>query len=218
MDWLTTQGNISIWVMVLPVVLGCFFFNKLDFDSKLILGVVLIGFCIQLLHYVLHQKVVLNWLYNIYTPIEFVALWYLFKKKLLSLQRRNFMDISLLVFAVISIGLVLTFGLNQRYLYEWAIVKNIVLIYWVALCLFEFYFTSYLKINIQQPFYWYLSGIICYASCTLVFYLMWYLVRKYATQDFSGLALCHLVFNTILYLLFAVGLFKNYQHPTPFRF
>jgi len=208
-NWVSVLGSISIWIILLPAVVGTMFIHKLDKDSRLILIVVIAGCIPQVLRPFIIDSSLLTTLYNIYTPIEFTTYWFLFISKTASALRQRILYVMAAAFILISIYLVYHHGVSIRFLNEWVIWNNIFQLIWIGLCLLEFYYSEQTVIDLSQPFFWYLIGITCYASCTAIFYSLWYFIKENPDEQFIVLNSIHHIFNILLYLFFTMGLLRN---------
>ncbi len=205
MDWVSILGKVSIWIILLPLFIALIGVNKIKLDSRLILVVVLIGTIPQVLNPFLRNTSILTLLYNIYTPLEFVFYWILFKNKI---RDRKFQAVFygiFLLFGCISLYIISRNSLTDRFVTVWVVINNVFQLLMVCLCLLTYYYEDELDLNIFEPFFWYLLAITLYASCTVVFYSLWDYVKAQGGRT-SVLNLIHHVFNIILYILFSVGL------------
>jgi hypothetical protein len=202
-------GTISIWIILLPALLGLLIFNRLDRDSRLIFFATLAGCAPQVLRPFIHGTDLLNVLYNVYTPIELLLYWMLFSRKIVSPQRRSVLHVLALGFAVFSLYLILTIGLSTRFLNEWVMISNIIQVMALCLCLLDYYFNDESVINMRQPFFWFLAGITCYAPCTAIFFSLWFYIQNSAPENQIILKNIHHVFNILLYISFTIGILKN---------
>jgi hypothetical protein len=209
MDWVSILGIVSIWIILVPLLIGVILFKRLDADSKLILVVVFLGTVPQVLRPCINSTLTLNVLYNLYTPFEFLIYCMIFKRKLLSPKRQKTLNAIIVLYFIISFLLIFNFGIKQRFLNEWAIANNLLLLIITSLCLLEYYHSDETDINIAQPFFWFIAGMICYASCTSVFFSLWYFIKENPNHQFIILNLIHHIFNILLYIFFSIGFLKN---------
>lgn len=208
-NWVSLLGEISIWIILVPLTFGVAFFRRLDYDSKLILLIVFVGSIPQVLRPILRHYEVVTIFYNLYTPIEFIVYWFLLRKKITLSSRRTFLNATAVIFFVFSAYLIWAFGIQTRFLNEWVIANNVFQVLWIGLCLLEYYHAEDAIIDLAQPFFWYLLGIICYAPCTVIFYSLWYFIRNHPDEQFHVLNAIHHIFNILLYIFFAIGMLKN---------
>lgn len=209
MKWVSILGYISIWVILLPLLIGFIFYKRLNIDSKLILLIVIIGTVPQVLRLIINNSSLLNILYNLYTPAEFTVYWLLFRKKFLFPGRRKYINLTALLFILLSIIFLYSWGIQERFLNEWVIVNNIFQLSWICVCLLEYYYSEEPFISTSRPFFWFLFGITCYASCTAVFYSLWFFIKNNANHEFLIMNVIHHTFNILLYIFFSIGLLKN---------
>lgn len=209
MNWVSILGSISIWIILLPAVIGLIFIYKLDTDSRLILLVVLVGCIPQILRPFILNSSFLTILYNIYTPLEFTIYWFLFRNKITSAFRQMILNAMAAIFILISAYLIFQHGIQFRFLNEWVIWNNIFQLTWIGLCLLEYYYSEEAVIDLSRPFFWFLTGITCYASCTAIFYSLWYFIKENRDEQFIVLNSIHHIFNILLYLFFTIGLLRN---------
>ena len=212
MNGITILAGISIWIIVLPMVIGISIFKKLDYDSRLVLLIVLVGSIPQIYKVFTSEKLILRVLYNAYTPLEFCIYAFLFNRKIVLFNTRFFFSITIVLFILTSIFLLASFGVKERFLNEWVVVNNILQIFWVYIFLLDYYKFESSFVDTNEPFFWYLCGILAYASCTSVFYSLWHSITE--NESFRMLKLIHHMFNISLYLFFSVGLLKNQKSLT----
>lgn len=211
MHWISILGNVSIWIVLLPLLLGVCFFSKLNKESKLITLIVFIGAIPQVLKSFIENTPAITILYNLYTPLEFLIYWFIFKEKISSVSRKKVLDLMLFLFCIISFWMITYFGLAIRFLNEWVIVNNIFQLVWICIYLLEYYYSEDNHMNYSQPFFWFLIAITGYASCTAVFYSLWYFIKNNPNRDILLINLIHHIFNILLYLFFSIGLLLNFQ-------
>lgn len=214
MHFITILGHLSIWIILLPLFLGLYYYRHLDSDSKLILLIVIIGAIPQLLKSFDCDEILMNVLYNVYTPIEFFVYWLMFGKRIVSRDTKTIKNITLIVFVSASVIITYRYGWTDKFRNEWVVVNNLAQITWVCLCLLEYYRNDNAKIETRQPFFWFISGITTYASCTVIFYGLWQLIKSDQYKEYQLLKIVHHVFNILIYCLFSIGILKNKPRTT----
>jgi len=210
MNWVSILGSISIWIILVPLLIGVASYSKLNYDSKLILSIVLIGTLPQVLRPFINNSSSLTLLYNLYTPSEFIVYYFLFIKKVSLPYFKNIFVTTAVFFLLASLFFIFKQGLLNRFINEWVIINNIFQIIWICLCLMEYYKTEDSVIETNQPFFWFLIGITAYSTCTVVFYSLWYFIKSDSGSQTQILKIIHHIFNIALYVFFSIGLFKNY--------
>jgi hypothetical protein len=209
MNWVSVLEDFSIWIILLPAITGFILFKRLDSDSRIIFLVVLLALGPQVLKSFLDGTLVLTVVYNLYTPMEFIVYWILFRQKITSKTRKKMLDVTAYTFFAVSVYLFYHNNIFERFLNEWVVLSNIFQVSWVGLCLLEYYYSEDGLINSSQPFFWFLIAITGYASCTAVFFSLWHLIKNNTEQQFYIVNAIHHIFNTLLYVFFTIGFLKN---------
>ena len=211
MNWVSILGDISIWIILTPLLIGVAGFKRLNTDSKLVLAIVVIGSIPQVLRSFYTSSALLTLLYNLYTPCEFIIYYLLFRSKITTRGFRIFFIGTGVAFFLFSSLFIARFGLEKRIINEWVMVNNILQISWICLCLMEYYKNEEITIESYQPFFWFLVGITAYSTCTVVFYCLWYFIKSQSSGQVQLLKVIHHIFNITLYICFCIGLLKNYS-------
>ena len=210
MSILKILNFLSIWSIVIPFVIGLLFYKKLNKDSLIILLLVFIGLIPQVLSNEISKLVLIrNITYNLYTPLEFACYVALFYNKFVINKVKQSFYFTLLFFALISLHFLFNFNICNAFLNEWIIFSNLIQLTWAGLYMLQVYWVDDLEFDKREPFFWYLIAIICYASCTTVFYSLWYVIRSKPFEHYKFVNGIHHVFNISLYLLFSIGILKN---------
>ena len=209
MDWIVILGKVSIWIILLPLMIGFLALNKLDKDSKLILLIVLLGTVPQVLNPFYKNTASLNFIYNLYTLFEFFIYWYLYY---INIQGNNFKRIAsaiLISFIAISFYLVLKNNMFNSFITVWVIVSNSFQLILAGLCLLTFFYFDDLDLPKSRPLFWFLIGSILYAACTIIFFSLWDYLKRNSNTSISFLNIVHHIFNIGLYLFFTWGFVLN---------
>lgn len=215
MKWISILGDISIWIILIPLFTGILGYKKLDEDSRLILLVVLGGTIPQVLRPFINNSTILNILYNVYTPFEFIVYWLLFKNKITTPSLKKIIRLTIVVFFCMSFLLVFHSGITNRFLNEWVIISNIIQLIWICLSLMQYYYSDEAIIEKSQPFYWFIIGITSYAACTVVYFSLANFIKNNPNSQYEIIKIIHHFFNIALYLLFFQGLLQNFQSKDP---
>jgi len=200
---------ISIWIVVLPFVVGLINYKGLNGDSKWIFYITIAAVPPQILTYIVHFKETkwLNILYNLYTPVEFALLYGLFRKKYETSLSRMLLKMSGALYAGISIYCVSAYGITSQFLQWWVCVNNLIYIFWIMTYLKEQYNSDSFVIRKGNPFAWYVLAFIIYSPCTVLVFSLYYYIRNPNRAALWNLWLIQIICNILLYLFFAVGLF-----------
>lgn len=168
----------------------------------------------QLLNEFFPQSTVKNIIYNIYTPVEFLLCYQLFKKKLHKKQLQKVFSYLTAIYIVSSVLIIVNFNLNKTFISEWVCLTNLIYTIWILLILIEEYQRETVAIHARQPFFWYMLGIFLYAPCTAMIFSIWHYLQENKDSALQNLYLIHGVFNISMYILFAIGIFQE-NKPRP---
>ena len=208
MSWISILEDFSIWIILLPAITGLILFRRLDKDSQIIFVVVLIGCIPQLLKSFMDGTALLTIVYNVYTPVEFIAYWILFRRKIITPSRKTILDVMAAMFSIVSVYMIYKYDIHSRFINAWVVLRNIFQVSWVGLCLLEYYYSEKSFINSSQPFFWFLIAITGYASSTAIFFSLWQFIKNNQEQ-FHIVNAIHHIFNILLYIFFTIGFLKN---------
>jgi len=161
----------------------------------------------QILTAFIPQKALLNCIYNIYTIIEFILVYFFIGNKASTLFFKKISRLTVMFFVLFLFVLIINEGLTNRFLNELVCVANIIYVSWIFSYVLENLFFENELLNIKLPMFWYLTGLILYTTCTALVFSFYYSIGK--TSILKNLWIIHNVFNTLMYILFAVGLYKS---------
>lgn len=202
--------TLSIWIIILPSIAGFVNYKGLNKDSKWIFFLVLIAVPPQLLTFVVKQEnVLLNISYNLYTPIEFIILYLLFKDKYSNNISKLVLTSTVIIYCLLSVYLLNAYGISNQFISSWVCVNNIIYIIWILFFLKEQYQIESFTIERGNPFSLYILALIFYAPLTLITFALYYYIRKDAVSVLQYLSLIQDICNIILYVFFSIGLFKS---------
>ena len=201
--------EVSIWCILLPLITGSLLYKKLDADSRLIFFLVAFATLPQILTAFFQHSSGLIFIYNIYTPVEFIFIYLFIGNKF---QGAIFKKISvLLIFLFISYScfLCMYYGLSERFLNEWVCSANMCYLIWIFLFILESLILEKKLVNTHNPAFWFITGLIIYTPCTIFVFALCYYIETSGNYLIKNLWIIHGIFNTILYVLFAIGLYQN---------
>jgi len=199
--------QLSIWIIIIPLLVGIMNSKGLNKDSKWILYLVSIALIPQALTALLvHENTLLNLSYNLYTPIEFGVLYIIFYSKHRIKANRHAMKITTMIFLASYSYFLIEYGLEKRFLNELVCISHILYMLWILLLLKQEYSAESTLIIKQNPFTWYLFGTILYAPSTLIVFALYYFIRDPKNEILNNLWIIQSLSNILLYLLYAAGL------------
>lgn len=202
--------QLSIWIVIIPFLIGVINFKALNRDSRWIFLLVLVALIPQLMTaFVVNDKGAFNLAYNLYTPIEFAILFLIFRQKFRSNSHRFWVLFSAIIYLGFCIFYFIRFGLVERFIGELVAVNNVIYMVWILAIFRQEFSEEETFIEISNPFIWYLIALILYAPCTIITLSLYHYIRNPETPIFRDLVIIQDIFNILLYILFAVGLFMR---------
>jgi hypothetical protein len=190
-----------------PLIIGLYYYKNLEMESRIILFLVILASLPQLLTDFMTNARLLNFIYNIYTPIEFLLTYFLIGNKMRGRIFRNISILVVIVFIALSVAICVRVGLNHRFLNEWVCAANTCYFCWVLLFILESLLNEKKLLNVNLPLFWYISGLLFYTPCTMFVFALSYYITRSQNHFINKLWIIHGIFNTALYLLFAAGLY-----------
>lgn len=201
--------DISIWSITIPLFVGFVNFKILNQNSLIVYYLILLASIPQLLTIGFLRTSTLNLIYNVYTPIEFGFIFYLMSRNIyISLLRKLLIAISFL-FVFLSLYLIASTGINGRFLYEWVCYANLCYFCYCILIIFQNLINEKDLLHYDMPMFWFLSGLLLYTPCTFFVFALYPFIYKSDNIIIKNLWIIHNIFNTVLYIFYAVGLYKN---------
>lgn len=195
--------QISIWIIFLPLGTGLWFNKRLSHKSLIIVLLVITATPPQLVSSFFAEKY-WNIFYNIYTPIEFFILYFFFHGRFYSNISKVIFKGSFILYGIIS--LVILFSeksIEARFISEWVSVNNLFYLLWILIYFRDQYLLPEMELSFRDSFCWSLLGIFIYAACTPLHFVLYDVIQK------SFLSIFQSSFNILLYILFAVSLWKD---------
>lgn len=198
-------NHISTWSILIPALLGCIFYNKLQRSSKIIFVLVLIACVPQMAYAYLGRTPSLNYFYNSNIALEISLLYIFFKPYFLIGIYSKIFNLFGFVGLIVGIIYFLFFGIKDSFLTNWLCINNFIFTIWCLLFLLELYQNNQNKILFPISIFLYLFGIFFYTSCTMIIFTLWNYIMSNKNSLLNNLWIIHDVFNTLMYLLFGIG-------------
>ena len=196
----------SMWIIVLPLITGIWLIKDLSRKSVIILFLVIVATPPQLSS-VFFSKKVSDFLYNVYTPIELLILYFFFEKKIYSRIFKRVLKACLILYCTASLIILL---INRSsavgFINEWVAVNNLFYLFWILLYFIDQYLLPEMKLSLSDPFCWSLLGIFVYAACTCLHFFLYAIIQN------TNLSIFQSSFNILLYILFAISFWKDKMH------
>jgi hypothetical protein len=201
-------NDLSIYSILLPLITGCCLLKYISRDSYLVLGVVVLAAVPQLLKPLELNDRLEAAIYNLYTLCEFILFFILFNSKIYHPLRKRIMFTTFITGLLLIIFCIIWFGIKGRFYHELVCLTNLLYTSWILLVILDQYETEDAKIGTSTPFFWYLTGLLFYAPCTIFVFSLWNYIEDH--QE-SPLKIIHNIFNLTMYILFTKGIWKDYQ-------
>lgn len=197
---------VSVYSILVPIMMGIYMFRRLDRNS-IILFILLVAAAFPQLGsaFLSHEKK--NILYNIYTFVDHIFWAGIFY---LNSNRRNLKWVilfSVILFSMYSINLFNVSGFHSRFLTGLVALNHIFQVIWVL----SFYYSLYMEDDIYElekmPIFWYSLGLLLYAPTSYFLFVYFEEVRD--QKKFPELWIIHNLLNTLMYMVFTVGMYAN---------
>lgn len=203
--------NISIWIILLPLLTGSWFIKKMSRDSFIIFVLVIIATPPQLITAFFELRSnTLNLFYNVYTPIEFILLFFLFKPKFYSSVNKKIFIATGVLYVIISVLFLLLFNLSKVFVNEWACVNNLLYIVWILMYISEIFSFNFAEIKKDTAFSYFLLGIFLYAQCTVLLFALYYYISQSAVLGNTWII--QSLGNIAMYILFTLGILLDVKN------
>jgi len=206
-------SEISIWIVVCPLITGIYCFRYTSADTRIILGIVALATIPQLMRAFILKGPMLNTTYNLYTLAEIALIGRLLYPKIIHKHRQRLFIITTCLVTLFNIGIVGWNGLSARFISEAVSVNNLVYTGWILLIILDQYEVTD-GISPSQPFFWYLTGILLYAPCTMLVFSLWQYIKIHPDSLMTRLWVIQSIFNITMYGLFTIGIWKDYRTQT----
>ncbi len=202
--------QLSIWSILLPLVAGFVYFKQLDQPSLLIFIVVVLATIPQLLTLSMIHTEELNVVYNVYTLLEFLLLYFFIGR---NFQRQIFNRIGMItvgLFCLLGMWLIGKYGLYQKFLNELICAANCIYLAWIFMFILEGLLNEQKLVNPRLPLFWFLTAILFYAPCSIFVIALAHYIKKSTNPLIHNMWSVHGVFNILMYVFFAVGFYKSH--------
>lgn len=201
--------EISIWSICVPLITGMVFYRRLDKPSCIIFYLIILALIPQLITEFKYCKPVLNLIYNAYTPIEFLLIYLFIGREFRRRLARNCALVIAGLFISLFFFLIIRYGMNKRFLNELVCGANIAYLCWILMYILESIWDEKKLLDPQLPLFWHITALILYTPCTVLVFALYYYIDTSKNIVINNLWIIHGIFNTHLYLFFAIGFYKN---------
>lgn len=206
----TIFQRISEYSILIPVSIGFIIFKYLDKNSFLIFLLMVIATFPQLAaHYASEEEE--NILYNLYTVIDITIWGYVFFLNYKSKKLKFVIVFSLIAFVLLSIFIFNKFGIKPSFIFELVCLASLMQICFILAYFYSLY-TNEEWIELEK------SPICCFSLGLLIYAPITYFYFAFYADVPPPLKLIHNIINTLMYLVFSIGLLTNLSNqPKSFR-
>jgi hypothetical protein len=197
----TIMLNLSIFSIFLPILLSIALFHKLDRNSTIVFILLLFAGFPQLAYRFASHDVRI-FLYNAYIMVDFVIWGYIFLINSHNQALKNLIKFSILLSVCISVYLFISSGIQLRFYSELICLNSLLQVLFILAYFYSLYLTDD-KIELQRkPIFWFSLGLLLYAPVT-------YFHFAFHSRVSENIAIIHNLMNSLMYLIFSIGIVAN---------
>ena len=199
---------VSVWSVLLPFVVGFFFFTKLSKNALLIFIIVTVAIVPQVISaFDLKSGDIKNILYNAYTPIEFLIFYILFAQYINHKREKLLYKVIGVLYIVVSICFIINKDFTKRFFDEWACINNLSYTLWILVVFYKQYAASdTIKIDTSTSAFWIMTGLLFYATCATLYFSVYHYAQE---TNYSSLKIIHHFVNANMYVCFTIAIYKD---------
>jgi hypothetical protein len=209
MSFQNILSQISIWSVTIPLVIGLIWIHKLNKDSKLVFGIVVLATIPQLIKGIIPDSKLLIPAYNLYTVCEFLLYFILFSDKFSTKRYKKIHLGTLVIFSILSLFFIFNYDFINKFISDWVCVGNLFYATWILLFILDQYEAEISHFDFDTSFIWFMIGLFYYSTCTFFIFSLWDYLKNNPNSYLTSLWIIHHVFNSIMYILFFIGFGKS---------
>lgn len=205
----------SVWIIVLPLIIGLWCIKKLHSNSIIVFILVVVAAVPQLLPPSTFYTPLFFISYNIYTLLEFVLLFLLFHKNFTSKPIKNTSTVTAVVYIFFAAYYVTFFSFSKEFINQLACINNLFYVLLIIFYVLEIKLNETVSQTSINSYHYYLVGILQYAACSTLILSLYHF--KNNSLFLNTLWIFQSIPNIAMYVLFSIGFmidFKNYKHIT----
>lgn len=203
--------NISIWIIVLPFIIGLLYYKKLNIDSRIIFGLVVIGLIPQLLSaFTFTTKVIgLNFrelivfTYNIYTVIEAIVLSYFFSRYIQIRRLKIIYKSSVCLNIVIMLFYFVQLGFCKKYIGTLTVLNGLFYVFYILLNVCQIAVYNVNALSQKKNLRYFYVAILQYVTISTTIFALEEIRRQ--SELIHSLWVFQSIGNILLYVLIACG-------------
>lgn len=207
-------SDLSIWSVVLPVLIGLIYINKIRGTARIIWSISVFACIPQMVRFFYDHAPITFIVFNTYSVFEFFLIQFFFLKLLGNSREKRWIYFSSVLFIIYFSFLLLAIGFISRFLNE--IVCFDFLIYTIGafMILLKEFDQESTFFEVQFPDFYFLIGILLYSPVTVFIFSLWQYLQLHRSAPIGNIFIIHDVFNAIMYFLFAFGIYKSQSFNT----
>lgn len=197
---------VSVYSVLVPIMVGMYMVGRLDRNSKLVF-VLLICAAFPQIGSSLVSVEKKNFLYNSYTFVDHIFWAVIFYLSSRRLGLKLVILFSFILFTLYSMNLFSRSGIDSRFFTELVALNHLIQVIWVL----SFYYSLYMEEEIYElektPIFWFSLGLLLYAPSSYFLFVFFEEVRN--QEKYPELWIIHNLLNTLMYLVFTIGMYTN---------
>lgn len=202
-----TLSYVSAYAPALPLGIGLVFVKRLELDQKILMGVMVLSLLVQFIALMIAVPEAPNYfLYHFYTPIEFIALGYIYKLWLSDWWSKRIFDFSIVGFSGFCIINSYFFEPFDQMNSNAVLVESILLIIFSIAFFYRILEEMAVKKLEQSPRFWINTSVLLYYAGSLLILGFTNLIFEQSEELSLTIWAFHSSFNILHYVLFGVGL------------
>ncbi len=195
--------QISVWIILLPFVVGLICIKKMQISSTIIFILVCVACIPQLLPNTFINSKYFNITYNIYTIAEFGLVLLFFYKNYFFKHIKTIAFASAIVYFFIALYYFFTFSITNEFINQLPCINNLFYVFWIILFVIETEVEQATKQYSFNTHIYFIIGILQYAATST------FIIGIYHLKHYNSLLNTLWIFqslpNITMYILFTIG-------------
>ena len=196
---------------------GLLIFNKLDFNSKMLILLLACATPPNLSKYIFSDEKHRWIVYNINTLVDSAIWGFIFLRSSRSKKIKILTVFLLCVQAIAFIWTCLFFGIASRFYNEFVCWDSLLQIFWVLSYFYEKYKYNAVSAFEREPLFWFCLGILIYAPTTYFHFAYFKIIRVDKSPEVANLWNLHSLLNGLMYMIFFIGIIVNRKRASRYE-
>lgn len=198
--------KISYFIVLLPLLTGLIFWRKTKRFSR---GLILLSFVAAVPHLLAASGIApseRNIIYNLYTVVEFIIMFSIFRPRFVTSFSKRVLGLSLIIGGVLSIPILISKNFITDFNNELVCLTNLVYLFWILVLMRDTYLFDTPLFTKKDPFTFFALGIIVYASASMLVMGLYNFLLENPQSPVAKLWVFHDFSNIFIYTMFFVGI------------